>query len=136
MPLPLDLDVAALSVDDAAALLGRIEILRAQILARLVPATAPAPVTEPTHPLTCREVAERRGLSTKVVRFLARTGRVPSVRHGRRHLVRLVDVDTYLSESRARRVALGVLPGVSCHHDTSRRPPHSRRAPVHPTTTR
>jgi hypothetical protein len=107
MMLP-DLDtIASMSEADAVALLGALEVLRTRILQRLLVSAPVVASAEPQHPLPAAEVAARRGLSTKLVRFLARTQRVPSVQHGRRRLVRLADVDRYLTDCRARGIPVG-----------------------------
>jgi hypothetical protein len=128
--LTIDVDVSSLSVDDLVALLGQVEVLQARILVRLVGAPAPAPAaSEPAHYLTAHEAAALRpALGLKTIRFLTRTQRVPSVLRGRRRLLRLSDIDSYVDTCRRRGVALGVLPEV-----TSRHAHHaSRRGPRHP----
>jgi hypothetical protein len=117
--------------------LAQVEVLKAKIMHRLAPAPAPVATAEPAHELTAHEAARYRpALGLKAIRFLTRTGRVPSVQRGRRHLVKLCDLDAYLDDCRRRGVALGMLPGVACAHDPRHRPPDPPRTRTHANRTR
>ncbi len=56
----------------------------------------PSPVFEPL--LTAEEVAGYLRCHLKTVQKMAREGRIPSIRCGKRHLFRLSDIDRWLKE--------------------------------------
>jgi hypothetical protein len=96
---------------EPAARVGEVAALLFTMWTAAVPAPASPTQREPEHELTQREAARHRpALGLKLVRYLTRTGRVPSVPRGRLRLVRLADIDAYVSRCRAQGVALGKIP--------------------------
>jgi hypothetical protein len=81
--------------------------------------------------LTQQEAARLRpALGLKTIRYLTRTGRVPSVPRGRLRLVRLGDLDAYVARCRDQGVALGKIRDVSYPHEAHDRRRGARRPPA------
>jgi hypothetical protein len=81
----------------------------------------PRTTMEPDHEITQEQAAQLRpALGLKLIRFLTRTGRVPSVLHGRQRLVLLGDLDAYVARCRVHGVALGTILDVSSPRDRRR----------------
>ena len=119
--------ISTVPADDLPALIGRLEVLKVQALLRLLAAREQPVAGEPSHDLTQQEAATYRpAFGLKLIRFLTRTGRVPSTGRGRQRLVRLADLDAYAARCRADGVALGGILNVSSPHDR-------RRGATHPT---
>jgi hypothetical protein len=109
--------------------IGALEAAKAEAWAQLT--TLPVPASsEPVCDLAQHEAARLRpALGLKCIRYLTRTGRVPSVARGRQRLVRLADLDAYVDRCRQQGVALGRIRDVSSSHDRRRsaRHPHAAR---------
>jgi hypothetical protein len=124
MALATDLRALAEQVEgrhlDPAAIVGALETLKVRVLlaAGAQQAAVPALPSEPGHDLTQQAAAALRpALGLKLIRFLTRTGRVPSVPRGRSRLVRLADLDAYVARCRQQGLALGGLREVTSSRD-------------------
>ncbi len=90
-----------------------------RVLARrmLVHATAPAPdATRMARHVTQAVAAERSGLPLATIRYLTRTGRVPSLKKGKCRLLLTSDLDRILEQCRARGLALRTIPHASSRY--------------------
>jgi excisionase family DNA binding protein len=128
--------VAQVPPDALPGLLGELERLRAELLARLLGAHAakPAPVAEPQL-LTVPQVAARLGVAKSFVYELARTGRLPCVHVGRYVRVDSRAVDSWLEDSaKGLDGALGA--AYSPRRDRKRGATHPATARAHASRTR
>ena len=63
--------------------------------------------------ITQDEAARRSGIPLRTIRWLTRTGRLPSFRRGRNRMVRMSDLDLLIETARGQGVALQKLPHVA-----------------------
>ncbi len=101
-------DPASIPLDQIPAVIGELEKMKAVLWSRVVrpEASRPPALAERETDVSQAQAATRRNLPLRTVRFLTRTGRVPSFKAGRRRLLRLSDLDAYLDRCRARGVAV------------------------------
>jgi len=94
------------------AVIGELERLKATCWARLS-AAQQHPAVEPRQseqgPLTQDEAAQLYRIPLRKVRFLTRTGCVPSYQQGRNRMIRPVDLDRYLTRCRDQGVKVGTI---------------------------
>ena len=91
---------------------GRCRLLRDLLTARLAAGSRngqdhPAPSEQ--GPLTQEEAARTYRMPLRSLRFLTRTGRVPSYQQGRNRMVRPADLESYLARCRAQGVKVGTI---------------------------
>jgi len=116
--------------DELPALIGALEAAKATLWARLLVTEHRSDGVQPAYDLTQQEAARLRpALGLKTIRFLTRTGRVPSLARGRQRLVLLSDLDAYVARCRAQGVALGKISDVSslCDRRRGARDPEAPR---------
>jgi excisionase family DNA binding protein len=115
--LPAVEAVDAVPVEHLPALVAGLAALQARAAARLVLSSQRRPVAEGPRPreidLTQEEAAERFRLPLRTVRFLTRTGRVPSYRCGRRRMIASDDLVRHLEACREQGVAVTKLRDVA-----------------------
>lgn len=88
---------------------GRCRLLRDLLTGRLAAPAQKEPAPSEQGALTQEEAAERYRLPLRKLRFLTRTGRVPSYSQGRNRMLRPADLDRYLGRCREQSVKVGTI---------------------------
>jgi excisionase family DNA binding protein len=102
--------VPELSLEHVQSLLCQLAAIQIAPLARL--AATPTPTTASTVPdplLTQEEAARQFRIPLRSMRRLTRTKRIPSTRIGRNRMVRIRDLEDYLSRSQRQGVVVGTM---------------------------